>query len=98
MEIRESQVEDILVNSPILAKSVLRLDEEPRLLGRQIILPSGRLDLLYAYRTQLLLVELKVEAFQKRFVQQVSSYLTDLGEFQRQRRLVQGTIKPYLLP
>ena len=48
MEIRENQIEDILVNAPSLTKNILRLDEEPRLIGRQIIVPSGRLDILYA--------------------------------------------------
>jgi hypothetical protein len=97
MEIRESQIEDILVNSPLLAKNVLGLEEEPRLLGRQIILPSGRLDMLYAYRTKLLLVELKIESFHKRFVQQVFNYRQELNGFQNQGRLIHGDIHPYLL-
>jgi hypothetical protein len=97
MEIRESQIEDILVNSPLLAKNVLGLDEEPRLLVRQMILPSGRLDLLYTYQTKLLLVELKVESFQKRFVQQVFNYRQELNGFQTQGRLIHGDIHPYLL-
>jgi hypothetical protein len=97
MEIRESQIEDILVNSPLLAKNILGLEEEPRLLGRQIILPSGRLDMLYAYRTKLLLVELKVESFHKRFIQQVFNYRQELNGFQNQGRLIGGEIHPYLL-
>jgi hypothetical protein len=97
MEIRESQVEDILVNSPLLAKSVLGLDEEPRLLMRQMIVPSGRLDLVYTYQARLLLVELKVESFQRKFVQQVSNYRQDLDGFQTQGRLIAGEIHAYLL-
>jgi hypothetical protein len=96
MEIRESQIEDILVNSPTLTKNVLGLDEEPRLLIRQMILPSGRLDLLYAYQSRLLLVELKVESFQRKFVEQVSNYRQELNGFQNQGRLVRGDIHPYL--
>ena len=97
MEIRETQIEDILVSSPVLMKETLRLDEEPRLIGRQIVVPSGRLDMLYAYQKDLFLIELKVASFQKKFVQQVISYRDDLLSFQRQGKLVQGYIQPFLL-
>ena len=33
-------------------RRLLNLDDEPRLLVRQMILPSGRLDSLYAYQTK----------------------------------------------
>ena len=68
MEIREIQMEDILTSSPALMRDTLKLGEEPRLIGRQITLPSGRLDMLYAYQKDLFLIELKVGAFQKKFV------------------------------
>lgn len=97
MEIRENQIEDILVSTPMLMKETLRLDELPRLIGRQIILPSGRLDMLYAYQKELFLVELKVAAFQKKFINQVSSYRDDLLIFQQQGKLIQGHIQPFLL-
>ena len=97
MEIRETQIEDILISSPTLMKETLKLDEEPRLIGRQIIVPSGRLDMLYAYQKDLFLIELKVASFQKKFVQQVISYRDDLLMFQQQGRLVQGYIQPFLL-
>jgi len=58
MNIRETQIEDIMVSSPALMKQTLKLDEEPRLIGRQIVVPSGRLDMLYAYRKDLFLIEL----------------------------------------
>ena len=97
MEIREIQIEDILISSPSLMKETLRLDEEPRLIGRQIVVPSGRLDMLYAYQKDLYLIELKVATFQKRFVQQVISYRNDLQLFQNQGKLIQGYIQPFLL-
>jgi hypothetical protein len=78
-------------------KETLRLDEEPRLIGRQIIVPSGRLDMLYVYQKDLFLIELKVASFQKKFVQQVISYRDDLLIFQKQGKLVQGYIQPFLL-
>ena len=97
MEIRENQIEDILVNAPSLTKNILRLDEEPRLIGRQIIVPSGRLDILYAYKSHLLLVELKVVPFKKKFIQQVLEYKNDLIEFQNNGKMLKGEIYPYLL-
>ena len=97
MEIRETQIEDILVSSPVLMKETLKLEEEPRLIGRQIIVPSGRLDMLYAYQKDLFLIELKVATFQKKFVQQVINYRNDLHLFQKQGKLIQGDIRPFIL-
>jgi hypothetical protein len=97
MDIRESQIEDVLVSAPILTKNILHLDDEPRLLVRQMIIPSGRLDLLYAYQTKLLLIELKVVPFQQKFVKQVLDYKNDLIDYQDQGKLLRGEILPYLL-
>ena len=97
MEIRESQIEDILVSAPVLTKNLLHLEDEPRFLCRQMIMPSGRLDLLYTYHTELLLLELKVVPFKKQFVEQLSSYRNDLLRMQEDGDLVQGRICTYLL-
>lgn len=97
MEIRENQIEDILVGSPSLMQSIMGLEEEPRLIGRQIIVPSGRLDMLYTYQQDLYLIELKVATFQKRFIKQVLDYKNDLLCFQKQGKLVQGYIQPFLM-
>ncbi len=97
MEIRESQIEDILVSAPILTRNILGLIEEPRLLARQMILPSGRLDLLYAYQASLLLIELKVVGLQQKFIEQVSNYRNDLIAFQNNGKLIQGNLQTYLV-
>ena len=97
MEIRESQIEDILAGAPFLTRDILRLEEEPRLVCRQMLVPSGRLDLLYAYRTQLVLIELKTVPFQRQFVKQLTGYVEDLVDLQRGGNLLQGDISPYLL-
>ncbi len=97
MDIREAQIEDILVNAPMLTQQILRLPEEPRLIARQMILPSGRLDMLYAHQRQFLLLELKIEPFQQRFVEQVLSYYQDLQQIQDAGRLFAGVIRPYLV-
>lgn len=97
MEIRESQIEDVFVGAPVLTKDVLHLTEEPRLLVRQMIIPSGRLDLLYAYQTKLLLIELKVVPLHRRFVKQVLAYKSDLIDYQESGSLLRGEVIPYLL-
>lgn len=97
IEIRESQIEDVLVSAPILTRKILNLEEEPRLIARQMILPSGRLDLLYAYKTFLLLLELKVVPLHHTFIKQVLDYKTDLINFQNNGSLIRSEIKTYLL-
>jgi hypothetical protein len=97
VEIRETQIEDILVISPLLVKDILHLEEQPRLIGRQLQVPSGRLDMLYTHQDYLLLLELKVTTFQKRFIRQVLEYKADLANFQNEGKLVKGEIKPFLL-
>lgn len=88
LEVRESQIEDALVSASVLIRRLLNLEDEPRLLIRQMILPSGRLDLLYAYRAKLLLIELKAVEFSGNFLDQLLSYKTDLAEYQRRGKLL----------
>lgn len=97
MEIQESQIEDILVNAPALTKKILSLDENPFLLSRQMPLQSGRLDLLYAYKADLLLVELKITRFNRKHIQQVLDYKNDLLLYQKNGRLINGNIIPYIV-
>jgi hypothetical protein len=97
MEIRESQIEDILVNAPELTKKILNLDEMPFLLSRQMLIPSGRLDLLYAYQAKLILIELKVTTFHRNFIKQILDYKSDLLAYQQSGRIKKGQIQPYLL-
>src|SRR3972149_11354705 len=95
--IRESQVEDVLASFPHIAQRVLELDELPQLIARQMPVASGRLDLLYATGQTLTLIELKVEEAREEFITQVLHYLSDLQEFQAQRKLVAAPINPVLL-
>lgn len=97
MDIRETQIENILVTAPILTKKILNLDEEPRLIGRQIIVPSGRLDMLYVFKAKLLLLELKITPFKINYLQQVLQYKEDLIKDQHNGKLLQCEIQPYLL-
>lgn len=82
MDIREAEVEDVFVNSPSLTASLLHLAGDPRPLFRQMPLPSGRLDILFAYQARLLLIELKVVGFHAKFLEQVKNYVQDLARLQ----------------
>jgi hypothetical protein len=97
MEIREKQIEDIFVSSSVLMQETLQLEEEPRFIGRQIILPSGKLDMLYMYQNKLFLIELKVVSFNKKHIQQVLNYRNDLLALQKNGKLIQGYVQPFLL-
>ena len=97
ISIRESQVEDVLASFPHIAQRVLGLDEAPQLIARQMIVPSGRLDLLYVTGQRLTLVELKVEDAKLEFIAQLERYVVDLEEFQSQGKLLLAPITPVLL-
>ncbi len=97
VEIRESEIEDVFAQYPAILKRVLGISEDINLVARQKLLASGRLDLIYACLTDLLLVELKAEEFKKNFVHQVLSYRDDLHTLQRGGKFIHGNIVPYLV-
>jgi hypothetical protein len=97
IEVRENEIEDILALYPDFLKNILRLPGEILLIARQKLLPSGRLDLVFSHRNNLLLIELKVEPFKKSFVRQVCSYRADLKHLQSQGRFISGELLSYLL-
>ncbi|MCH7488209.1 MAG: DUF91 domain-containing protein [Chloroflexi bacterium] len=95
--VRESQIEDVLASFPPIAQRTLGLSESPQLVARQMIVPSGRLDLLYATGQTLTLVELKVEKATSEFVEQIYRYANDLKGLQAQAKLVAAPIDLVLL-
>ena len=98
MLIRESQIEDVLATYPDITKEILGISEDLTLLSRQKILPSGnKLDLLFVAGTRLKLLELKVEAFQVKFVEQTVQYKNELLKLQAKNKLVKGAVEAYLL-
>lgn len=97
IEVRESQIEDILVASPDLLKDLLGLRDLPRILSRQMPIPSGRLDLLITSSSTIQLVELKVVPFHKVHVDQILSYVKDVRSLQEEGRLIRGDLDLFLL-
>jgi hypothetical protein len=98
VEVRESQIEDVLATYPDVTKEALGITGDLTLLARQRVLPSGnRLDLLFVSGTRLQLLELKLGIFQKQFLKQVVQYRQELQELQSEDKLVNGQIDAYLL-
>jgi hypothetical protein len=96
LAVRESEIEDVFTHYPQLLRRVLGVSQEIQLVARQKLLPSGRLDLVFACADELLLVELKTEEFKRSFLTQVLSYRADLIELQKQRNFISGNVIPYL--
>ena len=97
VEVRESEIEDVFAQYPELLKRVLGISEDIYLLARQKPLPSGRLDLVYSCMSNLLLIELKAEQFNKTFLRQVLSYRDEISSLQQRGKFVIGDVMPYLV-
>ena len=97
VEVRESEIEDIFAQYPVLLRRALKLQNDIFLVARQMALPSGRLDLVYSHLSELLLIELKVETFQNSFIDQVLGYKSDLNVMQTEGLFLQGDVTAVLM-
>jgi hypothetical protein len=98
MNVRESQIEDVLAAYPRICRNILGDIDELSLVARQKILPSGeRIDLLFLSGKRIVLVELKSVSFHARFLKQTTSYVNELKTLQQTGKLIGGEITPYLL-
>lgn len=73
---RERDLEDWICNNP---KSI---HEDVEILGRQVVLPNGILDIL-AWDGNILVIELKARSLQSKDVAQVLRYAGDIGDMLR---------------
>ncbi len=97
IQVRESSVEDVLALFPQVMAQLLGINTQLSLIGRQMVLPSGKLDLLFLGGKELFLIELKVEDYRQGFLNQVQRYWIDLQNLQAAEQLIQGQINPFLL-
>ena len=98
LQIRESQIEDVLCRHLDITRQLIKNTGELSLISRQKILPSGhRLDMLFMDMDRLALIELKVEAFKKDFLKQIISYRNELITLQERKSLINGHIRAILL-
>lgn len=98
MEISERVIEDILSSDKSIVAGMLGLQAtELELLARQKVVPSGKLDMLFVYRDELILVELKAVPFYVEIIGQISNYYADLLELQNLNRLLKSPIRKIVL-
>jgi hypothetical protein len=96
--ISEKIIEDILSSDKsILAEIISANPANLSLIARQKVLRSGKLDLLYLYQNELLLIELKVEDFYFDIIRQIDGYFQDLQELQAQHKLISAEIRKIVL-
>ena len=94
----EKVIEDIFVTDKHILSEVLSLEySELNMLARQKSLDSGILDLLYIWKNELLLIELKVVPFYTGIIEQINGYYKDLLNLQTLNKLINTPIHKYIL-
>ncbi len=98
LEIRESQIEDILATQLDDVKRLLSINGSISLINRQKKLPSGGIiDLLFLSASELLLIELKAVRSEKKFCDQVIDYRNEIALLQPKNEFPNLPIKLYLV-
>ena len=97
VEIRESQIRDILALLPKVAAEVLSVKENLVLLRKEYPLPRGRLDLLLISRDKLHLIELKMVSVKLNHIDQLLRYKEDLEKEKSEGKLTNLEIVPYII-
>lgn len=98
LEIRESQIEDILATQLDDVKNLLSVNGNITLINRQKQLPSGGiLDLLFLASNELLLLELKAVRSQTGFCDQVVEYRDEILSLQPKNEFPNLPIKTFLV-
>lgn len=97
--ISESQVEDALVTNLQFLKKLLGVENDLKLIARQLRLKNGeqRIDLLVSSGKDLCLVELKVVKYSDDFLLQTVEYKDELISLQQKGELISGNINSFLL-
>ncbi|MFA4921557.1 MAG: hypothetical protein WC611_05475 [Candidatus Neomarinimicrobiota bacterium] len=94
----ERIIEDILSADKSILSELLLLDStDLSLIARQKSLRTGKLDLLYLHKSDLILIELKIVDFYDGIISQINGYYNDLKELQKQHKLIDTNIKKVIL-
>src|SRR3989337_3434272 len=92
--ISEKIIEDILSSDRSILAELLSINPSGlSIIARQRSLKSGKLDLLYLYESNLLLIELKAGSFYRDIIFQINSYYEDLKDLQKEHKLIRGDIR-----
>jgi hypothetical protein len=96
--ISEKIIEDILTSDKSILSDVLNLNfSDLSLIARQKIVSSGKLDMLYLHKDEMLLIELKVVPFYKEIITQINNYENDLSDLQKQNKLINSKIRKIIV-
>ncbi len=96
--ISEKIIEDILTSDKSILSEILSLNfSDLSLIARQKIVSSGKLDMLYLHKDEMLLIELKVVPFYKEVITQINNYEIDLLSLQNQNKLIKSTIRKIIV-
>lgn len=96
--VSEKIIEDILTSDKSILSEVLSVTfSDLSLIARQKIVSSGKLDMLYLYKDEMLLIELKIVPFYKEVITQINNYENDLIELQKQNKLINSKIRKIIV-
>ena len=96
--ISEKIIEDILISDKSILSEILSLNfSDLSLIARQKIVSSGKLDMLYLHKDEMLLIELKVVPFYKEVITQINNYEIDLMALQNQNKLIKSRIRKIIV-
>lgn len=96
--VSEKVIEDILTSDKSILSEVLSLNfSDLSLVARQKIVSSGKLDMLYLHKDEMLLIELKVVPFYKDIITQINNYEIDLLELQSKHKLINSKIRKIIV-
>lgn len=96
--VSERIIEDILCSDKSILAEVLSINaSDLSLVARQKTLKSGKLDMLYLHKDELLLLELKYGCFYQGVISQINDYAEDLRKLQAEHKLICSDIKKVVL-
>jgi len=96
--ISEKIIEDILTADKSILSEVLSVNSSDlSFIARQKIVNSGKLDMLYLHKDEVLLIELKVVPFYNGVIEQINNYEFDLIELQDQNKLIKSKIRKIII-
>jgi len=98
LDISEKVFEDILAIDKSILSEILNLNySDLNLLARQKTVTSGIIDLIYLWKDELILIELKAVPFYLGIVDQSENYYEDLMQLQLDNKLVKAKITKIIL-
>jgi hypothetical protein len=98
LNISERVIEDIFSVDKSIISEVLNLNySDLNILARQKTVKSGIIDLLYLWKDELILIELKAVPFYKEIIEQIDGYYDDLIKLQNENKLIKAPIRKIIL-